>query len=202
VLISGSGYSAETDDAPPLAAAARTSASPTSSAAILRIIDSFGSGAYPSSALQGAGVYGLQLVARTPPRGMRLTPGLADEKGAAHAAPFLCSFRDRNPGNSPPQVDERSARLAANEAIVRAGNERIDAMLGGQNETTGSMCECGDAKRFEQVELTNAEYEEVRSHPARFFVVSGHEDLTAGEVVVEEAPRFTIVERSNPRAAR
>jgi hypothetical protein len=133
---------------------------------------------------------------------MRLTPGLADEKGAAHAAPFLCSFRDRNPGNSPPQVDERSARLAANEAIVRAGNERIDAMLGGQNETTGSMWECGDAKRFEQVELTNAEYEGVRSHPARFFVVSGHEDLTAGEVVVEEAPRFAIVERSNPRAAR
>jgi len=51
----------------------------------------------------------------------------------------------------------------------------------------------------------------VRSHPARFFVVSGHEDLTAGEVVVEETSSFTIVEkrgaereiveRSDPRAA-
>jgi hypothetical protein len=109
-------------------------------------------------------------------------------------------------------VDERSARLAANEAIFRAGNERIDAMLGGQSGTTGYMCECGDAKCFQQVDLTNSEYEEVRSHPARFFVVTGHEDLTAGEIVVEEAPRFTIVEkrggeraiveRSNPRAAQ
>src|SRR5256885_1662869 len=142
---------------------------------------------------------------------MRLTPGLADEKGAAHTAPFLCSFRDGGRGNSPPQVDERSARLAANEAVFRAGNERIDAMLGGQNETTGYMCECGDPECFEQVELTNEEYEKVRSHPARFFVVTGHEDLTAGEIVVEQAPRFTvvekhgaereIVERSNPRAA-
>ncbi len=75
-------------------------------------------------------------------------------------------------------MDERSARLAANEAVFRAGNERIDAMLG----------------------------------VARLFVASGHEDLTAGEVVVEEAPRFTIVEkrgaereiveRSDPRASR
>jgi hypothetical protein len=109
-------------------------------------------------------------------------------------------------------MDERSARLAANEAVFRAGNERIDAMLGDQHGTTAYMCECGDATCFQQVELTNAEYEEVRSHPARFFVVSGHEDLTAGEVVVEEARRFTlvekrgavereIVERSDPRAA-
>jgi hypothetical protein len=108
-------------------------------------------------------------------------------------------------------VDERSARLAANEAIFRAGNERIDALVGGQNGTTGYMCECGDGKCFQQVDLTTTEYEEVRSHPARFFVASGHEDLTAGEVVVDEAPRFTIVEkrggereiveRSNPRAA-
>jgi hypothetical protein len=35
----------------------------------------------------------------------------------------------------------------------------------------------------------------VRSHPARFFVVPGHEDLTAGEVVVEQHGRFTVVEK-------
>jgi hypothetical protein len=108
-------------------------------------------------------------------------------------------------------MEERSARLAANEAVFRAGNERIDAMLGDHHGTTAYICECGDAKCFQQVNLTNDEYEVVRSHPARFFVVSGHEDLTAGEVVVEEASRFTIVEkrgaereiveRSDPRAA-
>ena len=84
-------------------------------------------------------------------------------------------------------------------------------MVGGQNGTTGYMCECGDAQCFQEVDLTNAEYETVRSHPARFFVAIGHEDLTAGEVVVEEAARFTIVEkrggeraiveRSDPTAA-
>jgi hypothetical protein len=108
-------------------------------------------------------------------------------------------------------MDERSARLAANEAVFRAGNERIDAMLGDRQGTTAYMCECGDARCFQQVNLTNDEYEVVRSHPARFFVASGHEDLTAGEIVVEEASRFTIVEkrgpereiveRSDPRAA-
>ena len=49
--------------------------------------------------------------------------------------------------------------------------------------------------------LTNAEYEEVRSHPARFFVASGHEDLTAGEVVVEK-PRGSRSSRSVEGSAR
>jgi hypothetical protein len=108
-------------------------------------------------------------------------------------------------------MDQRSARLAANEAVFRAGNERIDAILGDERGTTAYMCECGDAKCFQMIDLTNQEYEEVRSHPARFFVATGHEDLTAGEAVVKEAPRFTvvekrgaaeraIVERSDPRA--
>ena len=109
-------------------------------------------------------------------------------------------------------MDQRSARLAANEAVFRAGNERIEAMLGDKDGTTAYMCECGDPHCFEMIDLTNEEYEQIRSHPARFFVVSGHEDLTAGEAVVEQASGFTvvekrgatereIVERSDPRAA-
>ena len=97
-------------------------------------------------------------------------------------------------------MDERSARLAANEAVFRAGNERIDAVLADPDGTTTYMCECGDPKCFQMIELTNDEYEAVRSHPARFFVVSGHEDLTAGEVVVAEASRFTVVEKRGPEA--
>ena len=59
--------------------------------------------------------------------------------------------------------------------------------------------------------LTVAEYEAVRSHPARFFVVPGHEDLTAGEVIVEAFERYSVVakqgderevvERSSRRAS-
>ena len=92
-------------------------------------------------------------------------------------------------------MHERSARLAQKEAIFRAGNELIQAVIGDQLDTAPYLCECGDAECFEQVSLATAEYEAIRSHPARFLVVPGHEDLTAGEVIVEESPRFAVVEK-------
>jgi hypothetical protein len=97
-------------------------------------------------------------------------------------------------------VDERSARLAQNEAIFRAGNERIDAMLGETAGPTPYLCECGDSECFERVELTNEEYEAVRAHPARFFTVPGHEDVTAGEVVVDESAAYVVVEKQGAEA--
>jgi hypothetical protein len=108
-------------------------------------------------------------------------------------------------------MDERSARLAQNEAIFRAGNERIDAIVGTTSGAAPYLCECGNADCLEPVSLTHVEYEGVRSHPARFFVAPGHEDLSAGEVVVEDLGRYTIVEkqgaegelvtRTDPRSA-
>ena len=91
-------------------------------------------------------------------------------------------------------MDERSAKLAKNETIFRAGNESIDSAVGDKVERAPYLCECGDEECFERVALTTGEYEAVRAHPARFFVVPGHEDLTAGEVVVEEYPSYTLVE--------
>jgi hypothetical protein len=109
-------------------------------------------------------------------------------------------------------MDERSARLAENEAVFRAGNEAIEANRdGGGRARQPYLCECGVETCFERVALTHDEYESVRQHPARFFVAPGHEDLTAGEVVIAEFPRYVvvekagdkreIVERSNPRAS-
>ena len=108
-------------------------------------------------------------------------------------------------------MDDRSARLAKNETIFRAGNESIDKAAGGRVETAPYLCECGEKSCLTRVELTPAEYEAVRAHPARFFVIPGHEDLTAGEVVVEQHARFTLVEkqgeerelveRADPRAS-
>jgi len=92
-------------------------------------------------------------------------------------------------------MDERSARLAANEAIFRAGNELIERAVAGSSPEVPFLCECGDEGCFERVTLTVSEYEAVRSHPARFLVVAGHEDLTAGEVVVEAFNRYTVVEK-------
>ena len=109
-------------------------------------------------------------------------------------------------------MDERSARLAENEAVFRAANEAIEANIGaGGSEQRPYLCECGVASCFERVALTREEFEAVRAYPARFFVSPGHEDLTAGEVVIEESSRFTVVEkrgderevveRTDPRAA-
>ena len=92
-------------------------------------------------------------------------------------------------------MDERSARLAKNETIFRAGNEIIDKAAGGRLERAPYLCECGEQTCLARVELTPAEYEAVRAHPARFFVVPGHEDLTAGEAVVGQHERFTVVEK-------
>ncbi|HSB40007.1 MAG TPA: hypothetical protein VLD13_13035 [Gaiellaceae bacterium] len=92
-------------------------------------------------------------------------------------------------------MDERSARLAKNEAIFRAGNESIDKAAGGRVEKVPYLCECGEKSCLARVELTPAEYEAVRAQPARFFVVPGHEDLTAGEVVVGNYERFRVVEK-------
>jgi hypothetical protein len=92
-------------------------------------------------------------------------------------------------------MDERSARLAKNETIFRAGNESIDQVAGGRVEQVPYLCECGEMSCLARVELAPAEYEAVRAHPARFFVVPGHEDLTAGEVVVEQYGGFTVVEK-------
>jgi hypothetical protein len=92
-------------------------------------------------------------------------------------------------------MDERSERLAKNEAIFRAGNESIDKVAGDRMEKVPYLCECGEKTCLERVELTSPEYDAVRSYAARFFVLPGHEDLTAGEVVIEEHDRFTVVEK-------
>jgi hypothetical protein len=92
-------------------------------------------------------------------------------------------------------MDERSERLAENEAIFRAGNESIDKAVGDKVEKAPYLCECGEESCFARVALTSAEYEAVRAYPARFFVVPGHEDLTAGEVVLKQYDRYTLVEK-------
>lgn len=62
-------------------------------------------------------------------------------------------------------------------------------------ETRGSfVCECSNDTCVDPVELTPAEYGDVRAHATRFFVVRGHEDEDL-ERVVEETDRFLVVEK-------
>ena len=75
------------------------------------------------------------------------------------------------------------------------GTKASTKRLAGKVEKAPYLCECGEKSCLPRVVLTSPEYEAVRSHPARFFVVPGHEDLTVGEVVVEQHDRFTVVEK-------
>jgi hypothetical protein len=91
-------------------------------------------------------------------------------------------------------MDERARRLAENETVFRAGNEAINANIGGGAELT-FLCECGSDTCFERIPLTPAEYEAVRAHPAHFVIAPGHEDAATGEVVVANGERYAVVEK-------
>ena len=88
------------------------------------------------------------------------------------------------------QLFER--RAGFNEATFRELNESIDA-----REPTGRAafrCECARLGCTELIELGREDYEAVRSHPRRFFVLAGHE-LPEVEDVVERRDGYFVVEK-------
>ena len=93
----------------------------------------------------------------------------------------------------------RRERIALNEVSYRSVNEAISG--GRKDDGEGDpprpyMCECGLLECNELVELTVAEYEEVRANPRRFFMVDGH-DTPDVEHVVERRARYTIAEKTD-----
>ena len=103
-------------------------------------------------------------------------------------------------------MQTRHERQARNEALLREVNEQIERVdqaaqdAGLSEDTTFEfLCECGRVKRAgvscdEHVEMTLAEYEDVRSQDDRFAIVPGHE--TPGlEEVVQRTDKFVIVDK-------
>jgi hypothetical protein len=88
-------------------------------------------------------------------------------------------------------------RLAKNEALFRAVNERLDEVGDAipWSKTTDYLCECSAASCMEIIELTNDEYERARSRPTRFVLVPGHQEPDL-ERVVEENDGFLLVEKA------
>ena len=67
-------------------------------------------------------------------------------------------------------------RLAKNESFFRQVNERIKDVADGF-EAGGPyefLCECSDPGCTERIELSQADYEHVRSDPTRFVLAHGH----------------------------
>jgi hypothetical protein len=83
-------------------------------------------------------------------------------------------------------------RLAINEATFRKVNEAIEA--GNEHDRIGFACECGRLGCNQLIELSRAEYEAVREHPRRFFMLASHELLDI-ERVVERHDDYVVVEK-------
>lgn len=93
-------------------------------------------------------------------------------------------------------MEDDTERKARNEAIFREANEKIAAVrteLTMVDGKTPFFCECDDPACRETVSLDLAEYEEVRSSPATFVVVPGHDDGSSRVVAAHSA--YHVIEK-------
>jgi hypothetical protein len=90
----------------------------------------------------------------------------------------------------------RKERLALNEALFRAANERMaDWEERHRVEATELYyCECADPECREKVPLRESDYERVRSNSDHFFVVPGHV-VADVETVIESQQEWVVVEK-------
>jgi hypothetical protein len=102
------------------------------------------------------------------------------------------------------RVDERTRRIGESEALYRSVNEKIEALsaaFGAITETMSVVCECGDASCAQQIEVSIAEYERIRSDSTLFIIRPGHE-IPDVEEVVEEHDGFHVVRKVEGDAAK
>jgi hypothetical protein len=92
---------------------------------------------------------------------------------------------------------DRAERVALTEAGFRIANERMsqwEERQAGGDAPASYFCECGIDDCREEIRLTQAEYESVRSAPRHFFVLPEHiiEDL---ETEVERHDGYLVIEK-------
>ena len=94
-------------------------------------------------------------------------------------------------------MSEREKRAAANEALFREMNERVEERVGASGDDTSTftiICECADLDCSEHVTLTPAEYEAAHADPAQFTIVPGHAAVEVEEIVTRN-DRFEVVRK-------
>ena len=99
------------------------------------------------------------------------------------------------------EFEPMKVRIAENESLFRSANEKIELAaesMGYQGEKVPFVCECPDISCTDIVQLTMADYEEIRTGPTRFFVVPGHQALAVqarAAVVIEERDDVCIADK-------
>jgi hypothetical protein len=95
-------------------------------------------------------------------------------------------------------VEERARRIGENEALFRAVNEQVEELQRGMAAVSDDrmhiVCECGELECTDRLVVAVDKYEDVRSDPALFLIVPGHEKPDV-EDVVEHAGSFAVVRK-------
>jgi hypothetical protein len=92
-------------------------------------------------------------------------------------------------------VSERQERIGKTEALFRDVNERIAEATDRFDASEAEfMCECADPACVERLEVSLAEYEEVREEPTQFLLDPAHVKPDV-ERIVERRRGYAIVEK-------
>jgi hypothetical protein len=97
---------------------------------------------------------------------------------------------------------DRIERLARNQVIFQQVNERLEAFEpGGLADGGGTfICECSREDCTDLLDMSRAEYDDVRRGPRRYVTRPRH-DFNELERVVEGNERFQVVEKVGRAAA-
>ena len=100
-----------------------------------------------------------------------------------------------------PQHDftQQAVGVAQRQALFREVNEQMGRVSDRDLPSIPIICECASADCQERIDLTSAEYEQIRGVPTRFAVLPGHEQPPF-ERVVETYDRFVVVETTGDAA--
>jgi hypothetical protein len=92
--------------------------------------------------------------------------------------------------------NEEALEIGRRQSLFREVNEQIGQLAESFDllDQVPIICECATTTCNEQIELTQAEYENLRRIPTRFAVLPGH-DIPDVERVVEHNERFITVEK-------
>lgn len=96
--------------------------------------------------------------------------------------------------------EARARKVAQNQSTFRCANERIERAARShqfeESQRVPFICECADPSCRELVMLSLVDYEAVRAHAERFFLVAGHEDEEETyERILEAEQGYAVVEK-------
>jgi hypothetical protein len=96
--------------------------------------------------------------------------------------------------------EARYRKIGLNQSTFRNANERIERAAQSHrfeaDQRVPFLCECADPGCTETVMLSLGDYEAVRAHADRFFLIAGHE--ASGETqerILENADGYAVVEK-------